>query len=150
MPDFILSLGDVDFQDFEIPDEINGGGGQAIDIKRYAGGQRTLDAFGADDKPISWSGMFEGENAEARCQQLDTMRRAGVPLPLTFGAFNFTVIIRGFDWRYQRFFQIPYSIELEVVQDNVQPAADDDDQGGETDMQGDVDDANDCAEAMDV
>jgi len=148
MADFPLLLGDVQFADFEIPDSIKGGGAQALDIKRYGGGLRTVDAFGPDDAPISWSGMFLDDTAESRCQQLDAMRRAGSQVQLSYGSFNYAVVISRFEWDYQKFYQIPYSITLEVVQDNVQPATDQGD-SLESDMQGDLDDSSAYSDALD-
>lgn len=145
--DFPLLLGSVSFFDFEIPDSIKGGGTQALDIKRYGGGLRTVDAFGPDDAPITWSGMFLDDTAESRCQQLDAMRRAGSQITLSYGSFSYAVVISSFEWDYQKFYQIPYSITLEVVQDNVQPATDDG-PSLESDMQGDMDDANQYSDQL--
>lgn len=147
MPDFTLSLGDVDFTDFEIPDSIKGGGGQALDIKKYGGGLRTIDSFGADDDPITWSGVFVDDTAESRCQQVDAMRIAGEEVALSFGSFSYQVIVRKFTFEYQKAYQIAYSIELEVVADNTQPITDNNDDT-ESDMQDDLDDASNYDDAL--
>lgn len=148
MADFTLSLGDVDFADFEIPDSIKAGGGQALDIKKYGGGLRTIDTFGADDDPITWSGFFLDGTAEQRCQQLDAMRKAGAAVALSFGSFSYQVVISKFSWDYQKYYQIAYSIELQVVADNTQPITDNGDDT-ESDMQSDLDDASDYDDALD-
>lgn len=148
MTDFTLSLGDVDFTDFEVPDSIRAGGGQALDIKKYGGGLRTIDSFGADDDPITWSGVFLDGTAEQRCQQIDAMRKAGAAVALSFGSFSYQVVISKFTFDYQKFYQIAYSIELQVVADNTQPVTDNGDDT-ESDMQGDLDDASNYDDALD-
>ncbi len=141
MTDFTLTLGDISFQDFEVPDGIRAGGSQAIDIKRYGGGLRTIDAFGADDDRICWSGYFLDNTAEQRCWQLDAMRKAGEAVALSFGAFSYQVLIGRFVWEYQKFYQIHYDLELEVVADNTQPITDNG-TNPESEMQNDLSDAN--------
>lgn len=148
MADFVLSLGDVDFADFEIPDSIKGGGSQSLEIHKYGGGQRTIDTFGADDDPISWSGLFLDGTAEARCIQIDAMRKAGTPVALSYSSFSYLVVIKSFTWDFEKYYQIPYAITLEVVQDNVQPVTQDDEDDPESSMQGDVDDAGDDADDL--
>jgi hypothetical protein len=144
MADLTLTLGGVDFQDFEIPDEIAAGGGQLLQVHKYAGGKRTVDAFGPDDEPLSWSGIFFDVSAEPRCQQLDAMRKAGAPVALTWSSFSYQVVIRAFKFKFQRFYQISYELELEVVQDLTQPSTADGDDP-ETDIQEDLDDTADDA-----
>ena len=75
----ILTLGGVIFQDFEIPASIKAGGEQKLDVKKFIGGSRIIDALGRDDADIEWSGRFRGSTAEQRCQQLNGMRVAGQP-----------------------------------------------------------------------
>ena len=123
MADFVLTLGGVTFKDFEVPASISAGGQQALAIHKYADGKRTVDAFGPDDDDIVWSGVFLDGTAEARCQQLDTMRRQGQNVTLTWGGFNYLVVVRAFKFEYERFYQIHYSITLAVVQDQTQPAS---------------------------
>lgn len=141
MADFTLSLGGVNFNDFEIPDAIKMSFGQATDTKKYGGGLRTVDAFGPDPEPITWSGMFLDGDAETRAQQLISMANAGSKVALSFSSFSFDVVVKKFDCDFERYYQIPYSITLEIVQDNTQPTTDDD-VDPETDMQGDLDDTS--------
>lgn len=140
MPDFILTLGGVDFQDFEVPDSIKAGGKQALSVHKYPGGIRTVDTSGPDDNPIAWSGTFLDGNAELRCQQLDTMRRQGSVVPVTWSSYSYLVIVESFDWDFKRFYQIPYSISLTVAQDQTQPFSGDD-QDVEDQIQSDISDA---------
>lgn len=111
-----LTLDDFVFADFEIPEEIPFGGEHTLARKQLLGGRRQIDAMGPDDEPIEWSGRFRGPHAEARARALDTKRRAGKALKLTWGAFTYTVVIRRFRPLYQRGgLEIPYSLALEVV-----------------------------------
>lgn len=128
MVDFVLTLGGVAFQDFEVPDSIRAGGGQMLFTHKYPGGPRTVDTMGPDDDTIPWSGWFEGPNAQARCQQLDVMRRQGLQVILDWSAYSYLVVIKQFKWDFRRYYHIGYSILLEVVQDqnNPQPAGQDD------------------------
>lgn len=127
MSDTKVTLDDFEFRDFEVPEEINFGGDQAVDIKRLIGGTRIVDAMGADDDPLEWSGMFRGEDALDRARQLDAKRRAGRALSLTYGELAYTVVIESFKSRYQSFYEIPYRISLVIISDDAEPAA-----GGET------------------
>ena len=119
----ILNLGGVLFQDFEIPEKITGGGAQSLDVKKFIGGARIIDALGSDDDEITWDGRFRGSVAEARCQQLDIMRKQGAPVTLTWSTFSYQVLIKRFKFDYQQPFEIPYSISLEVLLDNNAPPA---------------------------
>jgi hypothetical protein len=117
MADFVLMLGSVAFQYFEIPEEIAGGGAQAMAVRKYAGGVRTIDAMGPDDDALQWSGWFEGPTALLRCQQLDIMRRQGVAVNATWSAYSYLVVIKRFTWKFKRYYHYSYEIQLEVVQD---------------------------------
>lgn len=121
MADFVLSLGAVGFQEFEIPASLKAGVTQAMAVRRYAGGQRTIDAMGPDDKPLQWSGCFLGGDAQQRQQQLDAMARQGVPVTCTWAGYSFLVLIKDFDWNFKRYWEIDYSIALEVIQNQTQP-----------------------------
>lgn len=117
----LLTLGQVIFQNFEIPERINFGGEQALAVKELVGGQRVVDAMGRRDDDISWSGLFFGEAAQYRAKFLDGMRVAGAKLPLTFSQFSYLVVIKEFKASFERFYQIPYDIKVTVVQDLNKP-----------------------------
>jgi hypothetical protein len=119
--DFILILGGVWFQDFEIPPDVMAGGAQALFTHKYPGGARTVDTMGPDDDPIVWRGYFEGTAALPRCQQIDIMRRQGQPVLLTWSAYQYLVVVRSFKWRFMRYYHYAYEIALEVVQDLTNP-----------------------------
>lgn len=123
MADTTLTLGGVAFADFEIPEKIEGGGKQMLNVHKLVGGTRIVDAMGPDPDNLKWTGKFRGPNAVARCQTLDAMRGQGAQLELSWGGFTYTVVIESFTFSYERFYEIAYSIDLKVV---VDPAA----QGG--------------------
>lgn len=110
-----LTLDGFVFQDFEIPDEMPWGGAQSLSSKKLIGGARIVDAMGADDRPIEWTGRFRGADAVSRALQLDTKRRAGKSVALTWGQFSYQVKIASFLPIYQRDNEIPYSISCEVI-----------------------------------
>lgn len=116
-----LTLGSVTFANYEIPPGINFGGQQALSVKKLVGGQRIIDAMGRDDDPITWSGRFRGSTGLFRARYLDQMRAQGAAIPLFYSQFNYTVVIRSFKADFQRFYEIPYSISVEVIIDNTKP-----------------------------
>ena len=120
-PDTILKLGDFEFAALEIPASIPFGGSQSLSTHRLVGGAKVVDAMGRDDKPLTWSGMFRGPTASDRARYIDTLRVTGLPQTLTWSTFNYLVIVREFDAIFERSYQVPYSITLEVVKDNTSP-----------------------------
>lgn len=123
MTDTILTLGGVAFEKMEVPEEIEGlGGEQALVVHRMIGGKRVVDAMGADEDDISWDGIFRGSQALQRAQAIDRMRRAGLPVEVSFGELVYTVVIQRFQFRYQRFYEIPYRILLVVKSNDNDPA----------------------------
>ena len=126
MPDIVLALGPVTFQDFEVPSGINFGGAQRLAVHRLPGGARIIDAMGRDDAQITFSGVFSGPNASWRARSLDELRSAGAVLPITWDAFFLSVIISDFQADYQNGWWIPYSITCIVLRDEasalLQPA----------------------------
>ena len=45
------------------------------------------------------------------------MRRAGKAVQLSWWTSSYTVVVKRFVWEFERFYEIPYEIECEVVQD---------------------------------
>jgi hypothetical protein len=124
----MLLLGNIQFQNWEIPDELNLGGKQTLAIHKPIGNQRVIDAMGADPDDIRWSGRFQGGDAVGRAGQLEAMRDAAAPVTLVCGSIVKTVVISEFTYRYQREYQALYSICCVVVpdQDVAAPASLDD------------------------
>lgn len=116
----VINLGGVDFQGFEIPDEIVLGGCHAGKLWKLPGGARLFDAQGPDDDPIKWSGRFRGPNALSRATQIDAMRRGGAQQQFSVLGLSYSVYIKHFSFRPKHALEIPYTIELEVLEDQSQ------------------------------
>lgn len=117
MSDITLLLGPVAFQDFEVPSQITFGGTQRLAIHRLPGGARVIDALGRDDAELSFAGIFSGTDATLRARAIDELRSAGLPLPLTWNVFFYTVIIDTFEADYRAEHWIPYRIRCTVLRD---------------------------------
>jgi len=119
----ILTLDDFTFVDTEIPERIDFGGHQNLVLHDLVGGVRVVDAMGAFSEPLQWAGMFRGPEALSRARYLDAKRVAGKKLTLTWSELRYQVVIREFRATFERSYQIPYNIVLEVVADEAQPQA---------------------------
>ncbi|KAF1009479.1 MAG: hypothetical protein GAK28_00117 [Luteibacter sp.] len=117
----VVTLGDFQFRDMEVPESILFGGGQALVVHKLVGGQRVVDAMGPDDAPKDWRGWFRGQDAVSRARYIDTLRKQGRALTLTWDAFRFNVVIATFEADFRRAYEIPYRISLEVVEDLTAP-----------------------------
>jgi hypothetical protein len=117
MPDTVLLLGPVVFQEFEIPACINFGGRQRLALHHLPGGARIIDALGRDDCQIAFSGIFSGSDATLRARILDELRANGLTLPLTWDVFFYTVMISEFHADYRNGWWIPYQITCTVLRD---------------------------------
>jgi hypothetical protein len=121
MADLTLTLGDITFGDLEVPERIAWGTLQQLVTHKLVGGKRVIDAMGVDFEAMEWSGWILGPDAVARAQNLDAMATSGLPQSLTWSSFNYQVVVRSFKATFERFYQIPYRITLEVVSNNTQP-----------------------------
>jgi hypothetical protein len=118
-----LTLGGVVFADFEVPENINFGGQQMLNVHKLPGGTRVIDDMGPDDDDIRWSGRFRGSSAEQRALLLDYMRRQGKPVLLTWSLHRFQVVIHEFKPDFRQSYEIPYSISCTVLLDEAQAIA---------------------------
>lgn len=123
MADTTLVIGSVTLTGLEVPTSIGIGGDQHLAVHELVGGDREIDAMGSAEDPIEWSGWLIGQNARARYQELDSMRKSGAQQTLSWGGFRYTVIVRRFHGDYQRFYQIPYRITCEVLADLTNPVS---------------------------
>lgn len=121
MADLILQLGDFVFEQQEIPESIPFGGVQRLVRHDLVGGTRIVDSMGDFTEPISWSGWLLGQNALTRAYELDAMRASGAQLRLTWSELSFDVVIESFRANFQRWYQIPYTLTCEVVDDLSEP-----------------------------
>jgi hypothetical protein len=122
MSNVALLLGPISFQDFEVPPSINIGGAQRLVIHRLPGGTRVIDALGRDDADIMFSGIFSGPNATLRARLIDEMRVSGLPMPLTWDVFFYSVIIKKFEADYRCGWWVPYHVTCTVVSDEASSA----------------------------
>ena len=126
MSEVVVTLGGVPFKDFEVPEAMPFGGYQSLSVKKLIGGQRAIDAMGADDEPIEWTGRFRGEQAVSRARALDVKRKAGKALKLTWGEFAYDVVIEHFRPVYTRGgLEVPYTISCVVVSTRDAPSGPD-------------------------
>lgn len=112
-----LQLGEFIFGQYEIPEEITFGGEQRLVVHKLVGGERVIDELGRDDMPLTWSGILYGPLAESRAQFLDGLRIRGLLQTLTWSKFRYRVVVSSFQARFQRKWQIPYTITCTVVKD---------------------------------
>ena len=113
-----LIIGALVLQGYEVPSRITIGGAQAVTIHKLPGGGRVIDAMGADEGAIIWSGMFVGPGAAQRARSLDIMRAQGIPQSLSFGDYTFNVVVVLCEYDYQsRGAVISYRVRTEIVPD---------------------------------
>lgn len=116
----LLTLGNVAFDDFEVPGQVRFGGSQQLAVHRLIGGMRVVDAMGRDDADLEWRGVFSGSEAGDRARLLDAMRAAGQEQSLTWDEFSYSVVIKRLDLEYRSPFWIPYRITCTVMLDQAQ------------------------------
>lgn len=119
-PDTLLTLGGISFYQFEVPESIGFGGEQRLAVHELIGGQKQVDAMGAFSEPLAWSGRFRGQTALDRARYVDGLRVSGQATNVTWSEFSYLVVIRRFLPVYERFYEIPYRIECEVIADLTQ------------------------------
>lgn len=124
MSDTRVTLDDFTFQDFEVPEEMAGGVSQRLDTKQPPGGIKIVDATGAEDEPLRWSGSFMGPDAPTRAKLLAAKVRAGRLSTLTWGEFSFSGVLQEFSWRYRGRREIDYRATFEVITDESAPPPD--------------------------
>lgn len=107
-------LGDFLFHGFEVPEQITVPGSHAMVVHKLVGGERVVDMLGDEPGDLTWSGTFMDGDPWSRAQQLEAMRAAGDMLPLQWGPFFYTVVIRSFSAKtlYSR---VQYDIACTVI-----------------------------------
>lgn len=112
-----LTLGDVTFQNFEIPTKIVFGGRQRVAIHELIGGGRVVDVLGTQSAEISFAGIFSGSDASSRAQSLDLACAVGAVLPLGWETFYYDVVVSKFNAVYEKAYWIPFEICCLVIPD---------------------------------
>ncbi|WP_232346236.1 hypothetical protein [Cupriavidus sp. USMAA2-4] len=121
MADFQLTLGDMNFEDAEVPQSAAVWRRTGLVVHRMVGGVKSVQAMGGFSLPKAWDGWLRGPSPLQRARYLETMCEQGQPLALSWSELMYIVVIRTFRADFQRFYQMPYSIELEVVENLNQP-----------------------------
>ncbi len=122
-PDTTLALGNFTFSRVEIPERIRFGGAQHLAIHELIGGTRIVDSMGRSDRALEWSGLFLSSDADIRARYIDGLRVSGNELILSWGQHRYLVIVREFEADYERFYQVPYRIVCEVIEDQTAPTS---------------------------
>lgn len=118
----ILQLGPVVLSGYEIPEQMPFGGPQRLVVNEFVGkNKREIHLLGAQPKPIQWEGSFIYASALDRARFIDSLRILGSSLPLTWGDFQYTVVISSFEFTPKGENEIPYNIICEVVEDKTDP-----------------------------
>lgn len=110
-----LVLGPLVFRGFEVPERIRFGGGQRLAVHALPGGGRVVDAMGAEEAPIEWSGVFSGPDAALRVRILERLRRGGGVLPLSWEGWRYSVLIERVTVEARNPAWIPYRLRLCVL-----------------------------------
>ena len=110
-----LVLGPVAFRGFEVPERIRFGGRQRLAVHQLPGGGRVVDAMGADETPLEWSGVFSGPDAADRARLVERLRRDGTVSLLSWEGWRFTVIVETFEAEATNPAWIPYQVRTCVV-----------------------------------
>jgi hypothetical protein len=137
-PDTLLTLGGISFYQFEVPESIGFGGEQRLSVHELVGGQKVVDAMGWFSEPLVWSGRFRGQTALDRARYVEGLAASGVATNVTWSEFSYLVIVRRFLPVYERFYEIPYRIECEVIADLTQAVTSLSSQGPDDLINGDV------------
>lgn len=111
----MLILGPILFRNFEIPQHITIGGRQRLTVHQLPGGVRVVDAMGADDAELGWSGILSGPDAGDRARSLDSLRQGGLAWPLAWDGWRYTVIISRFEADSTNPWWLPYRISSCVL-----------------------------------
>ena len=114
-----LVLGPIAFRDFEVPERITFGGTQKLAVHELPGGGRIIDAMGAQNADLVWSGIFSGADATERVRLLDGMRLSAAEVLLSWDVFAYTVIIERLEAEYASPWWIPYHLTCKIVQDPI-------------------------------
>jgi len=117
-----LMLGDFEFMEFEVPEQVVIHGRQKTVQHQMIGGHRIIDVLGTEYEPLTWSGTITGSQAGERVSALERMRDAGHPVLLTLDDYRFTVVITAFSPVYAFVWRRPYSIEVAIVRNEGTPA----------------------------
>ena len=111
------------FTGFEEPEGLTFGKEQSTYKHILIGGGRIIDALGAGDPDISWSGYFTGAQAPFRARFLEGLAKAAQPVLLKTSTFVKNVLISKFTFGFHKTFPIRYDITVQVIEDQTLPVS---------------------------
>jgi hypothetical protein len=115
----VLFLGDLLFEDFELPERLPHGGDHSLAVHKVVGGRRRIDALGPDDAAIEWSGVLFGEFSHLRSLQLDLLRRSGRVVELAHSLRRYRGIVSKYVGNVRSPLVVEYSLTFEILEDLV-------------------------------
>lgn len=116
-----VKLGDLIFDNAEVPQKINMGGSQMQAVHQLIGGKRVVDALGRNDDDIKFSGLFQGITAVDRQRYIEGLRLSGEEVEFSYLDYKYKVIVKDFRAQFQAVYMISYQITLTVVEDLTKP-----------------------------
>ncbi len=117
MPGRVI-LGDYTFE-IGPRNQIDFTGPRSISKLDIPGTSPKYQDMGEDEHTIAWAGALSGDNAQADCQKIDGLRKAGKEMKFISGSYNRTVRIKEFNHSDIREDYIVYSITLIEIQHQV-------------------------------
>ena len=120
MVDTVVTLGGFVFTSWGVPARVNGGGRQKLVVHRLIGGQRVIDVLGWDADRIVFSGRLRGAGAAGNARLLETAARSGNPVVFSYWTNRYQVLVDGFEWQFERYYEVSYQVGLTVLSDLTQ------------------------------
>jgi hypothetical protein len=135
----IVSLGDKEkfyFLDTEVPETLPIMGGYNVRaVHAFPGGNRAIDIYGTQPRPIEFSGeLFSTQGAAfgtiagndtvkpataaQRAQQLDKFRRLTTAVTFRFGKFEFIGVVSEFLPIVHHENHVSYTLKFDIIEDN--------------------------------
>lgn len=126
--DTALTLGGFQFADFEVPEEIDGFGGEQLIARHvHPGGIVIIQEFGdVPHQSIIWSGYLMDSDGGGgttaatlsdRVQALRQLEKAGDGVQLQYAMFSLMVVVHKVTFKPRLTWMIPYTIEVTPYQD---------------------------------
>ena len=110
-----IVLGDVEFRDFEIPNNVQYGVSQRLAVHRLNGGTRIVEVLGPDASDIRFSGTLSGPDAVQRAMTIEKMSVSGESVNLEWGNRHHRVLIKSLECNYVGPNWIPYDIVCTIA-----------------------------------
>lgn len=116
-----VTLGDFEFQDFEVPENILFGLAQKQVVHKLIGGKRQIDSLGPDPDDITFTGWLTDGDALSRGLYLKNLCSQGAVLALTWSEMAYTVTIQAARFDFRLAWRIQYTLTMTVVSDDTAP-----------------------------